>query len=199
MMTGAGDSAAQPTDQEALQAPEAAPAGRSGRVRAGRWVGAIVIVVAVASATAFAVTAGVPDAEVVAHVAAVQGLGPDRPLAASGADVAGIRTPDLGAYRWTPSGARVDTVGTHTVATAFFRRGGRTVAASVVSGPAVRLPGRTVARARALQVHEISLAGRTILSWRLAGGRTAVLSSVAVPESWLVALSRALGPHGTVG
>lgn len=190
-MASDGDPPAPEAQQTAPAGPDPASEVGSGRARIGRWFGAIVIAAAVAAAVAFAVTAGVSDAVVVAHVAAAQELGPDRPLAASGAAVAGLRTPDLGAYRWAPIGARSDTIGTHTVATAFFQRGGRTVAASIVSGPPVRVPGPVVVRAGGVQVHRVSLAGRAILSWHL-GGRTVVLSSVAVPEAWLESLARAL-------
>jgi hypothetical protein len=145
----------------------------------------------VAAAATFALTAGVPDSEVVARVAAAQNLGAAAPLAVSGQVVAGMRTPDLGGFRWSPKGARVDVVGTHTVATVFFERGGRVIAASVVSGEPIREPGPVVATPAGVRVHRISLAGRTILSWRR-GGRTVVMSSVAVPEPWLVALARGL-------
>lgn len=190
-MASEADAPTPEAQQAAPVDPDPASDRGSGRARAGRWFGAIVIAAAIAAAVAFFVTAGVPDSEVVAHVAAAQELRPDRPLAASGAAVAGLPTPDLGAYRWAPVGARSDTIGTHTVATAFFQRGGRTIGASIVSGPPVRLPGPVVVRAGGVQVHRISLAGRAILSWHL-GGRTVVLSSVAVPEAWLESLARAI-------
>jgi hypothetical protein len=190
-MASEGHTPALEAGQTGSESSEASAQGASGRARAGRIVGAIVIAVAVAAAATFALTAGVPDSEVVARVAAAQNLGATGPLAASGQVVAGTRTPDLGAYRWSPTGVRVDVVGTHTVSTAFFERGGRVIAASVVSGGAIREPGPVVATPAGVRVHRISLAGRSILSWRR-GGRTVVLSSVAVPEPWLVALARAL-------
>ena len=190
-MASEGHTPALGAEQAGSESSEAAAQGTSGRARLGRTFGAIVIAAAVAAAATFALTAGVPDSEVVARVAAAQNLGATGPLAASGQVVAGMRTPDLGAYRWAPTGARVDVVGTHTVATAFFERGGRVIAASVVSGGPIREPGPVVAVPAGVRVHRISLAGRTILSWRR-GGRTVVMSSIAVPQPWLVALARGL-------
>ena len=102
---------------------------------------------------AFALTAGVPDSVVVAHVAAAQNLGATGPLTVSGQVVAGMRTPDLGAYRWSPTGERVDVIGTHTVATMFFERGGRVIGASVVSGGPIREPGPVVATPAGVRIH----------------------------------------------
>jgi hypothetical protein len=82
-------------------------------------------------------------------------------------------------------------VGTHTVATTFYARGGRVLAVSVVSGGPVREPGPVVVTAAGDPVHEISLAGRAILSWRHAG-HTIVMSSIAVPTIKLVELAQAL-------
>lgn len=195
-MASEGHTPALDAEQTGSESSEAAAQGPSERARAGRIFGAIVIAAAVAAAAAFALTAGVPDSEVVAHVAAAQDLGATGPLHVSGQIVAGMRTPDLGAYRWSPSGDRVDVVGTHTVATTFFQRGGRVIAASVVSGGPIREPGPVVATPDGVRVHRISLAGRTILSWRR-GGRTVVMSSVAVPQPWLVALARGLNSPTT--
>ena len=102
-----------------------------------------------------------------------------------------MRTPDLEAYQWSPTGSRVDTIGSHTVATTSFERGGRVLAVSVLSGGPVREPGHVVASPSGVRIHEIGLAGRSILSWRR-GGHTVVLSSVAVPEAWLLSLARVL-------
>ncbi len=134
-----------------------------------------------------------PDSVVVAHVAAAQDLGATGPVdRLRDRLLAGMRTPDLRAYRWSRDrGSRVDVIGTHTVATTFYERGGRVIGASVVSGGPVREPGPVVATPAGVRSIEISLAGRTILSWRR-GGHTVVMSSVAVPQPWLVALARAL-------
>jgi hypothetical protein len=195
-MASEGHTPALGAEQTGSESSEAAAQGTSRRARAGRIFGAIVIAAAVAAAAAFALTAGVPDSNVVAHVAAAQNLGATGPLTVSGQGVAGMRTPDLGAYRWSPTGDRVDVIGTHTVATTFFERGGRVIGASVVSGGPIREPGPVVATPAGVRVHQISLAGRTILSWRR-GGRTVVMSSVAVPQPWLVALARALNSPTT--
>jgi hypothetical protein len=105
--------------------------------------------------------------------------------------LAGLPIQDLPAYRWPAIGSRVDVVGTHTVATTFYQRGGRVLAVSVVSGGPVREPGPVVVTPGGDPVHEISLAGRAILSWRHAG-HTIVMSSIAVPTRTLVELAQAL-------
>jgi hypothetical protein len=179
--------------------PAGGPAqGSSRRAGVGRILGAIVIVVAIVAAVAFAVTAGVPDGDVVAHVAAAQDLAPTRPAPASGEQLAGLRTPNLAAYGWAPQGARVDVIGTHTVATTYFQRGGRLLAVSSVSGGPIREPGPAVVTPDGVSVHRMSLAGRTILSWRR-GGHTFVLSSIAVPVSRLLDLARALNAPRAAG
>jgi len=171
-------------------APE--PAQRDPRrARIGRILGAIVIVAAIGAAVAFRLTAGISDNVVVAHVAAVQDLQSTRPAPAPGQELSGLPVQDLPAYRWPALGSRVDVVGTHTVATTYYERGGRVLAVSVVSGGPVREPGPVVVTPAGDPVHEISLAGRVILSWRH-DGHTIVMSSIAVPSRTLVELARAL-------
>jgi len=161
------------------------------RTLAGRILGAIVILAAITAAVAFRLTAGVSDNVVVAHVAVVQDLQPTEASPAPGQVLAGLPVQDPPAYRWPAIGSRVDVVGTHTVATTFYERGGRILAVSVVSGGPIREPGPVVATPAGDPVHEISLAGRAILSWRH-GGHTIVMSSIAVPTIRLVELARAL-------
>lgn len=162
-----------------------------GRTRIGRILGAIVILAAIGAVVLFRLTAGVSDSVVVAHVAVVQDLLPTQASPAPGQVLAGLPMQDLPAYRWPAIGSRVDVVGTHTVATTFYERGGRILAVSVVSGGPVREPGRVVVTPAGDPVHEISLAGRAILSWRHAG-HTVVMSSIAVPTRKLVELAQAL-------
>jgi hypothetical protein len=191
MVANEGPSPASEADHTAPDPVHDAPSGDPRRARWGRAFGAIVIAAAVACAVAFAMTAGVPDSVVVAHVAAAQDLAPTRPAPPEGGEVAGMRAPDPEAFRWSPSGSRVDVIGSHTVATTFYERGGRVLALSILSGGSVREPGHVVASPGGVPIHEVSLAGRTILSWRR-DRHTIVLSSIAVPEAWLVALAHAL-------
>jgi hypothetical protein len=160
------------------------------RTRIGRILGAIVIVVAIAAAVAFALTSGVPDSQVVGHVAAVHDLPATRPSPSPGQLVGGLPAPNLQRYRWTPRGARVDVVGTHTVATSFFSRGGRLLGISLVSG------GPVVIRPGGVPVHQTTVGGRTVLSWRR-GGYTFVMSSAVVPTLWMRGLAAALNPSTT--
>ncbi len=163
------------------------------RTRIGRILGAIVIVVAILLAVVFGLTGGVPDSQVVAHVAALHDLPATRPSPRPGQEVGGMRTPDLTYYRWTPQGARLDVVGTHTVATAFFSRGGRLLAVSVISGGPVSEPGPVVITPGGVPVHKTVIDTRTVLSWRR-GGHTMVMSSIAVPTLWMINLVKALNP-----
>jgi hypothetical protein len=163
------------------------------RTRIGRILGAIVIVVAIIVAVVFGLTAGVPDSQVVAHVAALHDLPATRPSPGPGQEVGGMRTPDLQYYRWTPQGARLDVVGTHSVATAFFSRGGRLLAVSVISGGPVSEPGPVVITPGGVPVHKTVIDTRTVLSWRR-GGHTMVMSSIAVPTLWMINLVTALNP-----
>ena len=171
-------------------APEAARRDPR-RTLAGRVVGAIVITAAIAAAVAFRVTAGISDSVVVAHVAAVQDLQPTQSVARTGTGARRASDPGPAGLPLARDRITGGLVGTHTVATTFYERGGRILAVSVVSGGPVREPGPVVVTPAGDPVHEISLAGRAILSWRHAG-HTIVMSSIAVPTRTLVELAQAL-------
>lgn len=108
-----------------------------------------------------------------------------------------MELPDLLADGWTPTGARLDEVGTHTVATVFVTRAGRDVALSVLSGAPVREPGPVAMVVRGVPVHLSTINARTVLSWRR-GGQTAVMSAAAVPTVWMLDLARAVIASGPV-
>ena len=180
-------------DAEQTQAdPASGPVQRDPRkTRIGRILGAIVILVAIATAIGFALTVGVSDSEVVVHVAAVHDLPASRPSPGPTQEVGGLRTLNIESFGWTPKGARLDAVGTHTVATTFFSRGGRVLGISVISGASVFEPGPVVIRPDGVQVHQANIGGRTVLSWRR-GGHTLVMSSIVVPTVWMRNLATAL-------
>lgn len=190
-MASDGPAPAPQTQQRTSEQPPE-PAHRDPRrVRQGRALGAIVIAVAVAAAVGFALTATVPDSEVVAHVAVLHELPPTRPAPGPGQLVGGLELPLITADGWTPTGARLDAVGTHTVATLFATQAGRDVALSVVGGGPVREPGPVVMTVDGVPAHVATITARTVLSWRR-GGETTVMSAAAVPTLWLLNLARAV-------
>ena len=92
-------------------------------------------------------------------------------------------------FDWRAVGARTDRVGGRIATTVFYRRGGQTIAYTIVAGQA--LPGATHAR-----IATLSTAQFHVVTW-LRRGHTCVLSGRGMPFAALVRLAAWRG-HGRI-
>ena len=112
------------------------------------------------------VGAGGPKVDDVLAVA----LRPATAPAALDRDFDGIRFPTY--ERWRATGSRTDEVGGRRVRTVFYERDGRTIAYSIVSGPALE-DG---------ELHTLRADGRAAVTWTRRG-RTCVIAGALDPET----------------
>lgn len=77
---------------------------------------------------------------------------------------------------WTATGQRADHIDGHRAVTVYYARGGRSVAYTIVSAPALDQPRAVPVRLGGLELRSVRLGGRVVVTWRRAG-RTCVLSS----------------------
>jgi len=160
--------------------------------RRSRWT---VTVPALAVGAAAAITgvflalpAGGPGAPTVVSAATIGTRSPTGPAPAGspgsrvlGLEAFGVPYPNWSrGYRWLASGSRTDRLGDRRTTTVFYRRGGRTIAYTIVSGTTLPWPSasRTVVE-NGVTLHLFRVGGRNAVTWtRL--GHTCVLSG-AVP------------------
>ncbi len=180
---------------EAMERGEAAPRRRRERRRGWGWLPSAGLAAAAAAAVAIVVafSGGPATAEVLAAatrppVAAVQ-LDPGQPRLLRD-EVDDVRFPNYeGKFGWEAEGTRTDEIGGRDTKTVFYRREGRRIAYTIVSGEQLAWPpgaGRTEAEGTKLRVFEDD--GRTTVTWRR-NGRTCVLSGTNVPQDQLVELA----------
>ncbi len=100
-------------------------------------------------------------------------------------------------FGWKAVGFRRDTLDGRTLSTVFYARGGRLVAYTIVSGPAlaVTLAGARATARAGTRVETEALRGRTIATW-LRRGHTCVLSGAGVSAAELEALGTWRGGGG---
>jgi anti-sigma factor RsiW len=92
-------------------------------------------------------------------------------------------------FGWKPVGARHDHASGHDVTTVYYRKGGRTIAYSIVSGDALEWPSDARVSTRGgVDYRVLRHGGRTIVTWKR-GGQTCVLSARTVPHPELVKLA----------
>jgi hypothetical protein len=101
-----------------------------------------------------------------------------------------------GSLGWRPVGARTDRLGGHPAVTVYYRRGGMSVAYTIVGAPALARPSAPVTHAGGRALQALSLRGRTVVTWRRAG-HTCVLSASAVPRRVLEQLADPAGARIT--
>jgi hypothetical protein len=92
-------------------------------------------------------------------------------------------------FGWTATGARTDTSGGRLLTTVFYRRAGRTIVYTIVSGAPLRTGslGHATVRGRT-RLLSFDAGGRRIVTW-LRRGHTCVLSGVNVPTRTLLTLA----------
>jgi hypothetical protein len=150
-------------------------AARVTRRRRRRWLPATVLggAAAVTAAVLVLVAGGGPAVDDALAVA----LRPPTAPAVAGDHVDGVRFPPSG--RWTAVGARTDVVDGRAMRTVFYARGGRTIAYTVVDGPALADgPLRVID----------GPAGRTAVTWTN-HGHTCLISGSGVGASVLRTLA----------
>jgi hypothetical protein len=92
-------------------------------------------------------------------------------------------------FGWKAVGARHDKSSGHDVTTIYYRKDGRTIAYSIVSGDALHRPSSARSTARGGKEYRILRAdARTVVTWER-GSHTCVLSASHVSPSELVALA----------
>ena len=106
------------------------------------------------------------------------------------AEVDGVRFPNYAAkFGWTPVGARRDHRSGHDATTVHYRKGGRTMAYTIISGDALDTPSDARATKRAgVEYRTLRSYGRTVVTWTR-GGHTCVLSADSASRAELVALA----------
>jgi hypothetical protein len=177
------------------------------RPRARSWAGLRIpafaaAALAVAAAVVLAVVAGGPNAPSFNEAAGVAQLGPTGPapppdsgdpnlLAAS---VDGVAFPDYSrAFGWRAKGERSDELDGRTSRTIYYRRGGRDVAYTIVSGEALTWPaGARTMRRDGVELRLLARDGAAVVTW-IRDGRTCVLSSEGTAVNELVELAAWMG------
>jgi len=179
---------------EAMQRGEA-PARRRRRFGLPPWlpVAAIATVTAVAIAALVLVGGAPSTADVVAAAlrppTAAVSLDPRQPALLRDR-VDAVRFPNfLAKFGWEATGVRTDEIGGRTVRTVFYRKEGRRIAYSIISGEALDFPGDAEKRPTdGVDIRTFQSDNRTVVTWRR-DGQTCVLSGVNVPLDELLTLA----------
>jgi hypothetical protein len=190
----------------------AADTGAPARLRAGierrraprsrRRFAPVRAVVAAGAAAAIAIAIALPGALsgglTVADAAAFADKAPSQPAPPGepgtpqllAAKVDGVPFPNYAKkFGWRPVGARHDSDSGHNVTTVYYRKDGRTIAYSIVSGQLLDWPSKAQMQTHgSVKYRTFSHDGRTIVTWKR-GGHTCVLSAPAVPRGELVSLA----------
>jgi anti-sigma factor RsiW len=93
--------------------------------------------------------------------------------------------PPLG---WRATGERLDRLGGHHAVTVFYTLHGTPIAYTILSSPPLPEPAARVVRVAGLWLRELTLGGRTVVTWRRAG-HTCVLSGRGVSAQRLELLA----------
>ena len=101
------------------------------------------------------------------------------------ASVSGVAFPDYSrAFGWRPVGERADELHGRRTATVYYRRGGREVAYTIVSGEPLAWPeGARTTRRDGIELRSLAADGASVVTW-LRDGHTCVLAGEDVrPEA----------------
>jgi hypothetical protein len=161
------------------------------------WGTAAAAVVAVAAlAVVLLLPAGTPGGPSVSQAAslALRGSAMSAPQpggAVPGAtlnqDVQEIYFPDWsGRFGWWATGQRVDRLDGRKAVTVYYTQNGKRIAYTIVTSPALKLPGAATYRLHGTELQSFTMGERQVVTWRRAG-HTCVLSGVGVSSA---ALSR---------
>ncbi len=172
----------------------ASGAHRPGWLRMPRLAGGLVLAACAALALVLVLGRGGATVDSVLAVATrppagVAAIGvPGGPLLDEELD--GVRFPNYAArFGWEPDGVRRDDVDGRITRTVFYRRGGRRIAYSVVSGDTLRTPvGARAERREGVALLALRRAGRTVVVWTRQA-HTCVLSGEGVAADELLELA----------
>jgi hypothetical protein len=101
--------------------------------------------------------------------------------------------PNWGRDGWQATGQRVDRLSGHSATTVYYQGHGERIAYTILSAPPLATPRAQVLAVGGLQLRELRLGGRTVVTWRRAG-HTCVLSGVRVAALRLAQLAGSVGP-----
>jgi hypothetical protein len=182
------------TRVEAMQRGEAPPRRRR-RFGFPAWfpVAAIGTITAVAIAALVLIGGAPSTADVLAAAtrppAAAVSLDPRQPALLRDR-VEAVRFPNFEAkFGWEATGVRTDEIGGRTVRTVFYRKEGRRIAYSIISGEALDFPGDAAKRPTdGVDIRTFESGNRAVVTWRREG-QTCVLSGVNVPLDELLTLA----------
>lgn len=153
---------------------------------------AVLLALALVLPAAFTGGPSVADAAALAQRVPTQGAPagvPGKPQLLQ-AQVDGVPFPDYAAkFGWKPIGARHDDPSGRHATTVYYRKGGRTIAYTIVSGDALDHPsGARTTKRGGTEYRTFRHGGRWAVTWER-GGRTCVLSGKAATPAELVALA----------
>ena len=114
---------------------------------------------------------------------------PQHPGAQLDRGVGDVYFPNWGAsLGWRATGQRLDRLGGHRAVTVFYAWHGTAIAYTILSVPPLREPAGRVVNLGGLALRELTLGGRTVVTWRR-GGHTCVLSGRGVSAHRLALLA----------
>jgi hypothetical protein len=169
------------------------------RRRRARAAVAITVGLAVAALLALLVVPSSPSAPTVVEAAELTRQGSSRPApvplpgrpALLSHSVAGVAFPNYAAEPgWHAYGRRSDRLGDRLLGTVFYRRSGRRIAYTIVSGPPLQSPSRArpATTLEGVRLGYLRKGRTTIVNW-LRGGHTCVLSGAGIPTRVLLNLA----------
>ena len=178
---------------------EAERRGRDDRARRRRFVygGALATVAAAAVALLVTLPGGVggPTLAQAAALATRPAQQPAPPPLARepkllARSVDGLPFPNwAGKFGWRAAGARVDRLAGRRAVTVFYRKDGKLIGYTIVSGRALRVPDDAArVRREGTLLRTFTSAGRPAVTW-LREGRTCILSGAGVPDAVLLKLA----------
>jgi anti-sigma factor RsiW len=195
---------------ERLRARVAADAGRARRPVPRRRLGiatAVALAAGIVLGVVLSLPAGSPGAPSVVEAAALTTRPATAPAPARDpmqpallrARSDGVAFPDWGTtLAWPATGVRTDTLSGRSATTVFYRRAGRRVGYTIVSGQALSWPaGAHRSTYDGVEFRDFRLGARTVVTWRRQG-HTCVLSGGQTPRRVLLLLA-AWKDAGSVG
>lgn len=160
--------------------------------------GALASVAVVVAALVLLLPGGTPGSPSVSQAAALSLRGPALAAPASNSryphatlsqDVQDVYFPDWSRwFGWRADGQRVDRLGGRTARTVYYTRGGKQIAYTILTAPALGWPGGPARQVDGTVLKSFSSGGRLVITWRRAG-HTCVLSGQGVSAAELAKLA----------
>jgi hypothetical protein len=155
-------------------------------------------VAALIVALALVLPAGTPGAPSISQAASLALKGPEAPAPAPdptaptanlGRNVEDVYFPNwTRTFGWRAVGQRTDRIHGRTAVTIYYRSDGHTLAYTILSAPALKVPAAPVTVLNRTELRTLRLDGRLVVTWRRAG-HTCVLSAAGVSAGQLQRLA----------